>query len=291
MTAAATPTPGNDQVVVSKQEVSMPDEAFDLKFAQERHEKFELQPGAKVGISSISGRIEVAKSDSANAEVHIVRSVQDREDMKTRELTIKKEGNEIDIHMGSKRRSALFSMFNDTGREKQRILLKLPANVDLHIDSTNGRIVITELDGRLSIAGVSGRVMIGKITGDTALADIRGPVRFVGEGSSKHGVSASGIFGNLELLFNGTVNAQVQVEEVFGAVDQGLPNLVYEAERRPGDNSFRGRAGKGGAVIKVVEVHGRVRIAPATPEDNSSIALAKPGVTPEAGKPSAGPGK
>jgi hypothetical protein len=289
--AAATPSPRPGEVVVSKEGLANGDEAFDLKFVQERHESFILQPGAEVRISSIGGRIEVVRSNSESAEVNIVRSVDDREDIKTRQLTVKHEGNELDIHMERARRSALFSMFSDHGREKQRVLLKLPKSVNLSIEGANGRVVVTELDGNLNIDGVSGRVMIGKVSGDTSISGVHGPVRFVGDGQSNRGFQADGVFGVLELLYNGTVNAELRVDGVFGPVDQGLPNVVYEGERRQGDNSFRARVGKGGALISVSGVHGRVRIAPATSEDIASIALVKPGSTSEAGKQSPGPAK
>jgi len=283
---AASPRPGDQ--AVEKAAVSIKGEAFDLKYAIEKRESFQLTPGAHVQIESISGRIEIVKSDSDRADLYVVRSTDDREDFRDRNLVATNKDNELVIKMERVRRSALFSMFNDRGREKQRILLKLPHKTDLAIEGVNGRIYVTELDGKLSIEGVSGRLFVGKVAGPTALAGIHGPIRFVGDGQNKNGVSVEDVNGTIDLLFTGNVNLDLEVENINGQVDQGLPNAVYEGDGKPNDHDFRARIGKGGARLNVSGIHGRVRLAPATDRDIASIALVQPGTPVVEGKPASG---
>ncbi len=251
--------------VVESKSLAIKDEAFDLAFAEEKQQTYQLSPGATVRIERINGKIEIQKSASDSAELYIVRSVENRDDLKNRTLIVEHKPHELVIRMERARRSALFSMFSDRGSEKQRIVLKLPRKVGLNVDGASGRVNVAEIDGDVHIEGVNGRVALAHVTGTTSLSGINGQVRVIADGRNKNDLKVEGVNGGVELLFNGTVNADLRVEAVRGNVDAGLPNLVYDGERR--QNNFRAKAGKGGALIDISGVRGRVRLAPAAEQD------------------------
>lgn len=260
----ATTTDGKvDGKLVESRSVTVKDEGFDLQFAQEKQETHKLTPGASVRIEGINGKVEIQRSSTESAELSIVRSVEDRADLEKRSLVIEHRPDELVVRMERVRRSALFTIFSDRGREKQRVVLKLPQKVKLDIEGINGRLNVRELDGDVNIEGANGRVFLSQVSGKTSLSGINGPVRVLADG--KNEIKVEGVNGAVDLLFTGQVNADLRVEGVFGSVDLSLPNLVYDGERR--QNNFRAKVGKGGTELDISSVRGRLRLAPATEKD------------------------
>lgn len=245
--------------------VTVKDEGFDLQFAQEKQESYKLSPGAAVRIEGINGKVEIQRSSTDSAELSIVRSVEDRADLDKRSLVVEHRPDELVVRIERVRRSALFTIFTDRGREKQRVVLKLPQKVKLDIEGINGRLNVGELDGDINVEGANGRVFLSKVSGKTSLSGINGPVRVLADGRNRNEIKVEGVNGTVDLLFTGQVNADLRVETVFGSVDLSLPNLVYEGERR--QNNFRAKVGKGGSELDISGVRGRLRLAPATEKD------------------------
>ncbi len=262
----APPSASNaDSKAVESKSVTIRDEEFDFPFSEETQKTFQLAPGSVVRVVSIRGKIDVEPSAGDSAEVYVVRSVERRDDLRSRQLHIEHESDELEIRMGRQRRSALFEMFGGHKSEKQRVLLKLPAKVELQIEGVNGRVKVGDIDGKVSVEAVHGNVTLGQVTGGINIAGVNGEVRVLANSRYKEGLEVADVNGRLDVLFNGDANTDLRVESVRGHVDPDLPNLVYDGERR--GNNFRARAGKGGFPVVIGGVRGRVRIATARKED------------------------
>ncbi|MEP7271940.1 MAG: DUF4097 family beta strand repeat-containing protein [Acidobacteriota bacterium] len=251
--------------IVESKTLANRDTQFDLPFAEEKTQIYKLSPGAVVKLGRINGRIEIQNSASDDAELYIVRSVEKPEHLRNRKLIIEHEPDELTIRMERERRSAMFSMFSERGSEKQRLILKLPHKVDLEIEGVSGRINVGVLDGDLSINEVYGKVAIAQVTGGTTVSEVRGSVRIVQEAKNRKDLKVNEVNGAIEVLFLGEVNAELRIENVRGKVDPDLPHLVYDGERR--QNNFRARVGKGGPLVDISGVNGKVRLAAASKED------------------------
>lgn len=266
-----------DSKVVESKSVMIKDEEFDFPFSEETQKTFQLAPGSVVRVVSIRGKIDVEPSTGDSAEVYVVRSVQRADDLRSRKLHIEHESDQLEIRMGRERRSALFDIFGGHQPEKQRVLLKLPAKLELEIEGVSGRVKVGDIDGKLTVQAVHGNVTLGQVTGGINIAGINGEVKVLANSRYKEGLEIADVNGRLDVLFNGDANTDLRVESVRGNVDPDLPNLVYDGERR--GNNFRARAGKGGFPVVIGGVRGKVRITTARKED---LAPGTPTATPTA---------
>ena len=262
--SASSKDSGNDRKVDAKvaeaKAVTIRDDEFDLPFASETHETYKLSPGARVEIGRFNGKIVIETATTDTADVYIVRSVRNAEDLKNRRLIVEHSPEELSLRMARQDRSALFSIFSERGPEKQRIVLKLPRKIDLSIEGMNGRVNVGEIDGPVSISGVSGRVEVAQATGSAAIAHVNGKVFLTVAKLSPQGITVQGVNGGVELLFAGNVSANLSVDSINGRVEPDLPNVVYLGERRR--NNFKAQIGKGGPPIEISGVNGNVRLAP-----------------------------
>jgi hypothetical protein len=249
-----------DAKVAEAKAVAIRDDEFDLPFAKETHETYQMAPGARVEIGRFNGKIAIETTTADTADIYVVRSVRNPEDLRNRKLMLKHTPEELSLRMEREGRSALFSIFSERGPEKQRLVLKLPRKIDLSIEGMNGRVSIGEIDGAVSITGISGRVDVAQATGSAAIAHVNGKVFLTVAKLGPKGITVEGVNGGVELLFAGNVSANLSVEGVNGRVDPDLPNVVFVGERHR--NNFRAQIGKGGPPIEIHGVNGNVRLAP-----------------------------
>jgi hypothetical protein len=230
---------------------------------------FELSPGARVEVSSISGPVEVEVTDSATAEVHIVRSARSRAELDCAPMVVEGSPTSLIIRTeqdhGSRCRNA---------QRSEHVRLRLPASVDFRASSVSGDVTIGRLEGAVHLSSISGDVRVGGASGELDLSSISGKVEVdratgyakissvsgsvlvsiaeLGEG----GITANSISGDVEFRFVGRVDADVTVDSISGRVSSELTDMTVT---KVGDSSFRGRLGSGGARISLSSISGDVR--------------------------------
>jgi hypothetical protein len=115
---------------------------------------------------------------------------------------------------------------------------------------------------------------ISKVTGDVRAARVAGPVE-VGEVNGAIDMTfaplmatsikmGGDINGNVDLCFEGEVNADLTAWNVMGAIKPDFPNMeISRAERGLWWASLKARIGNGGSAIEVHDVNGKVTLAKA----------------------------
>lgn len=252
---AAAPGPSRTRVLASERE--------------EINKTFELSPGARVEVSSISGPVTVEVGNSSTAEVHIVRSARSQAELDCVPMTVEGSPTSLVIRVDQSRDPGCRSI-----RRNDTVRLRLPASVDFRANSVSGDVTIGRLEGPVRIHSVSGSVRIGGAAGELDLSSISGGVevdRATGHtrissvsGSvlvsiaelGERGITADSISGSVEIRFLGRVDADVTVDSISGRVTSDLSEMTVT---KRDESSYRGRLGAGGIPISISSISGNVR--------------------------------
>lgn len=221
---------------------------------EEINQIYELANGARVEVSGINGRVDIETTNGNTAEIHIMRSAKNRDDLQFRKITIEATANSLLI-------KGEHDKDQEGGRNRevrQQILLSVPRQIDLKASGVNGRVTVGEVDGPVTVSGVNGRVDVAQAVGYSRLSGINGKVFVKIVRLSDRGAQISGINGGVEIYFADDVNADLEVSGINGSVHNELPNMVVQGKMER--NNFRARLGAGGAPIHVSGVNGKVSL-------------------------------
>jgi DUF4097 and DUF4098 domain-containing protein YvlB len=226
----------------------------DLPEKDEFRQSYELSPGARVQVSGINGQVEIETTNGSAAEVYIVRSAKKREDLDLRKIIVEATATSLEI------RSEKNSEQRGRGTSvRQRVMLKLPRQIDLGVDGVNGPVTVGELGGSARVNGVNGRVRISQAVGYAEITGVNGGVTIGIARLGEKGLTVRGVNGGIELQFADDVNADVEVHGINGSVNADLPNVTIQGKQGP--NTYRMKIGSGGPRIRVDGVNGGVRLS------------------------------
>ena len=275
-----------------------PRAGFTTETAQNRdfHERdeinrtYQLAPGARVEVSSIRGPVEIRNSDTATAEVQIIRSARTRADLEHHKIEVEQSGNSLvvrGIQEPEQRRGQNIQV-------DHHVILKLPRRIDLSVSSVSGWIKAGDVDGQTHVKSISGSANLGNVGGKLQVSSISGSLEIGNVGAEARVTSVSGsvrlgqvngsfevssvsgslnatlvnlspegihiksISGSVEIGFKSDVNADFSAEHVSGRVYLDVPNVTRESEEK--SSSVRARIGVGGTPITISSVSGYIRL-------------------------------
>ena len=262
----------------------------EFKERDEVNQTYQLGPGARVEVSSIRGSVDITTSNSATAEVQIIRTARTRADLEYHKIEVQQTGNGLVVR-GVRE-------MDQRGRQNiqvnHQVILKLPRNIDLSVSSISGSLKAGDVDGqthvssisgsanfgnvggKLQVSSISGSVEVGNVGGEARVNSISGDLR-LGQvngsldvssvsGSlrstlvnlSPQGIHIKSVSGSVEIGFKSEVNADFSAEHVSGDVRLDMPNVVRENEER--SSNVRARIGAGGTPITISSVSGNIRL-------------------------------
>ncbi len=243
------------------------EEGFDLPEREEIRQTHKLTPGQRVFVSGFDGRVRVEAADTDMAEVLVVRSARNREELQYRQVRIEKDES-LFIKVKHDDRKASSSP-GSVPESRERVILRLPRDTRLGIDSINGDLTVSEVSGRLQIYRVVGAVRVLRAAGPIELADIDGGVDVTLAPLKGNAVRIRSINGDVDLRFEGEVNADVNAWSVNGNIAPDLPN-VEKLPAEPSVGRLKARIGSGGTKIEVQRVNGNVTLSKAGKRDASA---------------------
>lgn len=262
----------------------------DFKERDEISRTFQLAPGARVEVSSIRGPVDIVNTDSATAEVQIIRTARTRANLEYHKIAVEQTANGLVI----KGIQEPESRQRDNIQVNHHVKLKLPRRIDLAVTSISGAVEGGDVDGqtvvrsisgsahfgnvggKLQVTSISGDVQIGNVGGDVRVNSVSGTVRVdevngslivssVSGGVkatlaslSTQGIRVNSVTGSVEIGFKSDVNADFSAESISGHVDLNVPNVIRDNEVKP--PNVRARIGAGGTPITIVSVSGNVRL-------------------------------
>lgn len=262
----------------------------DFKERDEFNQTYQLPQGARVEISSIRGSVKITNTDSATAEVQVIRTARTRADLEYHKIEVAQTGNTLVVR-------GLQEREDRGGRNIQvnhQVILKLPRSIDLSVSSVSGSLQSGDVDGQMhvsSISGsanfgniggklqvhsvsgsvevgnvgadvrvnsVSGNVGLGQVNGSLDLTSVSGGVKAALANLSPQGIHINSVSGSIEIGFRSEVNADFTAEHISGQVYLDVPNVVRESEEK--SSNVRARIGAGGTPITISSVSGNIRL-------------------------------
>jgi hypothetical protein len=272
------------------------DEGVDLPEREEIRQSRKLTPGTKVFViglndarvdsdgkeafvMGINGGVKVETADTDTAEVLIVRSAHKREDLLHRKVNISNDENLFirieDDSTFTPRRTVLSKirrkMFAPAGDDsaipeiRERVILKLPRKAGLEIHVVYGAVTIGETEGRLEIRNVDGPIRVARAAGLVEVSNVNGPIDITFAPLAANSINiGGGVNGDINLRFEGEVNADLNAWSVIGAIKPDFPNVeTRRTERGWWWASLKARIGNGGLGIEVHGVNGNVTLSKA----------------------------
>lgn len=223
----------------------------------EIRQSYQLTAGSKVEVSGINGAVDIETTSGNTAEVYIIRSARSREDLEYRKIIIEPTPNSLIIR-GENDKDRGYSREGRNRNVRQRVMLKLPRQIDLSASGVNGAVNVGEVDGPVRVSGINGKVEVAQALGYTSLDGINGKVRVTIARLGERGIRVSGINGGVELNFAEELNADLDVTGINGSVDsESFPLTIQGKMER---HSFRAKVGAGGAPISVSGVNGKIKL-------------------------------
>lgn len=262
----------------------------DFQEREEINQTYQLAPGARVEVSSIRGPVEIATSDTAKAEVQIIRTARDRADLDYHKIEVQQTANGLVVRGVQEPEEPRHRNI----QVNHHVILKLPRRIDLAVRSVSGSLKAGDVDGetdvssisgsanignvgnKLDVKSVSGSLDVGNVGGDARITSISGNLSLGQVNGSVHVASVSGgvnatvvslspqgiqiksVSGSIEIGFKSDVNADFSAESISGQVYFEVPNVVRENERN--SHNVRARIGAGGTPITIFSVSGNIRL-------------------------------
>jgi hypothetical protein len=262
----------------------------DFKERDEFNQTYQLEPGARVEVSSIRGSVKIVNSDGPTALVQIIRTARTRADLEYHKVEVKQTGNSLvvrGVQEPEERRERNIQV-------NHQVILTLPRRIDLSINSISGSLNAGEIDGPVrvnSISGsvnignllaklevnsvsgsveignvgadvrvssVSGNVGLGEVNGTVQVSSVSGSVKTTLVSLSPEGIRINSVSGSVEIAFKNDVNAEFNAQGISGQVYLDVPNVIRESEEK--SPNVRARIGAGGTTITVTSVSGNVRL-------------------------------
>jgi len=262
----------------------------DFKERDEFNQTYQLPAGARVEVSSIRGSVKITNSDSATAQVHIIRTARTRADLEYHKIEVAQTGNTLVVRGVQEP--------DERGRRNiqvnHQIILKLPRSIDLSVTSVSGSLQSGDVDGQVHVSSISGSANFGNVGGKLQVNSVSGSVEVGNVGSdarvnsvsgnvglghvngsldvtsvsggvkaalaslSPQGIHINSVSGSIEIGFKSEVNADFTAEHVSGQVYLDVPNVTRESEEK--SSNVRARIGAGGTPITISSVSGSIRL-------------------------------
>lgn len=248
-------------------------EGIDLPEKEEIRRKFQFEAAASINVTNINGSVTVETADANTAEVLIVRSAKTREDLENyRKVNIEQQENRLRIGIENDRKS-LFSTLGKIPEGRQRVVLKIPRKVNFNSYNVNGNVTLGEIQGRVGLHEINGQIKAARFAGQTAFGNINGGIDATFAQLNGKGLEVFDVNGNVDLRFEGAVNADLNAWSITGQLNPDLPN-VEASNEEPGRGRLKARIGTGGTQIRINNINGNVNLLKAEKTSTQSAKVA-----------------
>ena len=223
---------------------------------EEIRKSFELQPGTRIEIAGINGKVDVQTSDTKTAEVYVLRTAESRDSLNRREVTVEQTASGLLIKGRQVSHGFWEHLFGSKANED--VTIKAPRAIVLAIRGVNGRVTTGDVDGAVAAKGINGEVELGDANDTAEISGINGNVSVGLNKLGNTGARVSGINGNIELRLGTGLNADLTAKGMNGNVRSETSDVKVDKDEY--GSHYSAKIGSGGSPITISGINGNVRL-------------------------------
>ena len=233
----------------------------------ETRKSFELQPGARLDVQGINGKVEIQTSDTKTAEVYVLRTAKNSESLSRREVVIEQTATGLLVRGKEARHVGVWEHLFGSNPNEQ-VTIKAPRQIALSLKGINGRVTSGDVDGTIEAKGINGRVELGQASESAEIGGINGSVVVGLKQLGARGARISGVNGGIELRLANGLNADLTAKGMNGNVRSEISEVTVDREEF--GHGYSAHIGSGGAPITLSGINGNVRLTRGDSALNSS---------------------
>jgi bifunctional DNA-binding transcriptional regulator/antitoxin component of YhaV-PrlF toxin-antitoxin module len=233
---------------------------FKSRETAEWRKSYELQPGGRVEVTNINGKIEVEPSSGNTVEIVALKvaraaSPEDaRQALQRIEIIEDTSPSSVRIETKLPRGTGLFR----GGNGEVRYTVRVPTSADVRFTTVNGGIELLGLKGRVNAETTNGGIRARDVGGPIDASTTNGGVDVELTRVAEPGVRLECTNGGIKLRLPSSAKATISASVTNGGIDaDGLAIDTTESSRR----RLEGRLNGGGPNIRIAGTNGGITIA------------------------------
>jgi bifunctional DNA-binding transcriptional regulator/antitoxin component of YhaV-PrlF toxin-antitoxin module len=248
-------------VALSGCDIAMAD--LKIKETAEWRKSYDLQPGGRVEISNVNGRIQVEPSGNNTVEVVAVKTARGATSEAAKEslgrIEITEESSPASVRIETKIQRGS-GMFNHGGGEVA-YTVRVPSGADLKFTTVNGGIDVERVSGRISVETVNGGIVARDVdAGSLAATTVNGGVEVALSRMPDGGVKLGCTNGGIKVRLPADAKADISVRVVNGGIDVDADALRIQSSEKS-RRRFEGRMNGGGPRMDIEGTNGGIQIS------------------------------
>jgi hypothetical protein len=232
------------------------------KETAEWRKNYDLQPGGRLEISNVNGKIDVQPGSGTSVEVVAEKSARAGSAAAAREalarIEIQESSSPSTVRIETKLQRHTGGLFGGWNQEVH-YMVKVPASVEVRLTTVNGGIELSGLKGRVTAEATNGGVKAHDVSGALDASTTNGGVEVDLADVAESGVKLGCTNGGIRLRLPSTAKATISARITNGGIDTDGITIatVGETSRR----RLEGRLNGGGPRIDLEGTNGGIRIA------------------------------
>ncbi len=231
----------------------------DLKAREtaEWRKSYQLQPGGRVEISNVNGRITVEPSGTDTVEIVAEKNARaaspEAAKAALERVEIRDEATASSVRVETKvpRTSGFFG-----GSVEVAYRVRVPAAADVKFTTVNGGIEVERLAGRVNVETVNGGIVARDIEGALEASTVNGGVDVDVKQVASGGVKLGCTNGGIKLRLPSGARADITASVVNGGIETDVPIETTQKSRR----RLEGRLNGGGPRVEIQGTNGGIHI-------------------------------
>ena len=235
---------------------------YNQKETAEWRKTYDLQPGGRLEIRNINGKIDVEPSTGNAVEIVAEKSARAASTEAAKEalgrIEIQESASPTDVRIETKVQRNAGGLFS---RSEQLVhyIVKVPALLEVRFSTVNGGIELTGLKGRITAEATNGGIRAHDVSGAIDASTTNGGVQVDLARVAESGVKLGCTNGGIELKLPADARATISARVTNGGINTDGVKIetVGESTRRRLDARMNG----GGPSIDLEGTNGGIRIA------------------------------
>jgi len=235
---------------------------FKQKETAEWRKTYDLQPGGRLEISNVNGKIDVEPATGNSVEVVAEKTARGASAEAAKDalgrIEIQESASPTNVRIETKLQRGAGGFFNGSNQQVHYVV-KVPVSLDVRFSTVNGGIELSGLKGRITAEATNGGVKAHDVSGAIDASTTNGGVEVELAQVAESGIKLGCTNGGIELKLPSTAKATISARITNGGINTDGVSIetVGEVSRR----RLEGRMNGGGPRIDLEGTNGGIRIA------------------------------